>query len=305
MKSINFALLRAFHAVASQGSFTAAARLMRVTQPTVSQQIKLLEETCAVRLLDRSRRGVRVTELGAELFVITRRLFAAEQEATELLTGVTRLVGGRLAVGADSPFHVMKLISAFQQEHPGPEIALSVGNSTTILAALLSTRLDVAVIADLPGDARLFAIPLRRDPVLAMLPAGHRLAGLGSVTLADMARERLILREKGSVTRAVVERALADREIMPGAVMEIESREAVREAVAGGLGLGFVSAAETMPDPRIALLPVAGAQLEIDEFVVCLRERRRLAIVRAFLQTAEQAALSQSAKAASGAKASF
>lgn len=290
MKSINIALLRSFHHVALHGSFSRAARVMNVTQPTLSQQVKLLEETYGVRLLERTGRGVQPTTLGKALFEITHRLFEIEQEAAELLTGAKRLTSGRILIGADGPFHVVPLIRRFQQLHPGPEVVLSLGNSTMILADLLSTKLDVVLVADLPGDSRLFAVPLRRDPVLAVLPAGHALARRRAVRLQDVTGELLLMREQGSVTRKVVERGFAELDLMPARVMEIGSREAVREAVAAGMGIGFVSASETMPDPRVALLPIYGVRMEIDEYAVCLRERRNLATVKAFLQVAQDAA---------------
>jgi aminoethylphosphonate catabolism LysR family transcriptional regulator len=290
MKSINIALLRSFHYVALQGSFSRAARVMNVTQPTLSQQVKLLEQTYGLRLLERTGRGVQPTTLGKALFEVTHRLFEIEQEAAELLTGAKRLTSGRILIGADGPFHVVPLIRRFQQLHPGPEVNLSLGNSTAVLADLLSTKLDVVLVADLPGDSRLFAVPLRRDPVLALLPAGHALARRRALQLQDLSGELLIMREFGSVTRKVVERGFAEADLVPGRMMEIGSREAVREAVAAGIGIGFVSASETMPDPRVALLPIHGVRMDIDEYAVCLRERRNLATVKAFLQVAQDAA---------------
>ena len=263
---------------------------MNVTQPTMSQQVKLLEATYGVRLMERTGRGVLLTPLGKALFDITQRLFEIEQEATELLTGAKRLTSGRLLIGADGPFHVVPLIRRFQQLHSGLEVVLSLGNSAGILADLVATKLDVAVVAELPGDSRLFAIPLRRDPVLAILPAGHVMAQRRALRLQDIAGEMLIMREPGSVTRKVVERSFAEIDLAPNRVMEIGSREAVREAVAAGMGIGFVSASETMPDPRVALLPVYGVRMEIDEYAVCLQERRRLGAVKAFLQLAQEAA---------------
>ncbi|MDQ2103599.1 LysR substrate-binding domain-containing protein [Azospirillum isscasi] len=290
MKSINHAQLRAFHAVATEGSFTKAARLLHVTQPTLSQEVKALEEAHGVLLFDRTRRAVAPTEVGKALFAVTRRLFAAEQEAVELLAGVHHLEGGALAVGADGPFHAVPLIAGFTRRHPGPTVTLSVGNSRTLLQGLLDTRIDVAVLADVPGDSRLYVVPLRRDPVKVLLPRGHRLARQRAVTLTDAAAERLVMRETGSMTRRLVEQALAAQDLVPAATLEIESREAVVEAVAAGLGIGFVSAAEFTADPRLVLLPFAGVTVEMDEYVVCLRERRRLAVVRAFLDLAREGA---------------
>jgi aminoethylphosphonate catabolism LysR family transcriptional regulator len=286
MKSINHALLRAFHAVATEGSFTRAAKLLNVTQPTLSQQVKQLEETYGVQLFERSGRGVAITDLGRNLFDLSRRLFSAEEEANELLTGVRAVAAGRLAVGADGPFHAVPLISAFAQRYPGPTVSLSVGNSRAVLEGLLETRFDAVVISDMPGDARLYAVPLRRDPVQVLAPKGHPVTRRRSVGLADILGYRLIMREKGSATRRAVEQALQELDLAPPDVMVIESREAVREAVAAGLGIGFISVAEMATDARLNLVPIHGSRIELDEFVVCLRERRRLAIVRAFLDVA-------------------
>jgi aminoethylphosphonate catabolism LysR family transcriptional regulator len=290
MASINITLLRAFHTVAAAGSFTAAAKLLGVSQPTLSQQVKQLEDSFGVLLLDRRRRQVGPTELGRALFETTRRLFSAEEEAAEVLTKVRSIAAGRLVVGADGPYHAIPLIREFSRLHPRPRISLTVGNSRRLVEGLLDTSLDVVLAAEAPADTRLHVVPLRRDPVRALVSRGHPLTARRWMGLKDLAGERLILREPGSVTRRLVEQALAAADVEPAETMEIESREAVHEAVAGGLGIGFVSAAETAPDPRVVLLSVHDARMEMDEFVLCLRDRRRLAIVRAFLDIAEAAA---------------
>ncbi|WP_207477844.1 LysR substrate-binding domain-containing protein [Arenibaculum pallidiluteum] len=290
MASINHAHLRAFHAVAAEGSFTRAARLLNVTQPTLSQEVRALEAAHGVTLLDRSRRSVTPTEIGQSLFAVTRRLFAAEQEALELLAGVRHLEGGTLAIGADGPFHAVPLLAAFARRHPGPTVTLSVGNSRNLLQGLLDTRIDVAVLAGDPADPRLAVLPFRRDPVMLLVPRDHRFAGWAAVPLDEIRAERLVQREQGSMTRLLVERALAEAGIVPAAVLEIESREAVLEAVAAGLGVGYVSAAEFVEDRRLSAVPIAGAPVVMEESVVCLRERRRLAVVRAFLDIARELA---------------
>jgi aminoethylphosphonate catabolism LysR family transcriptional regulator len=280
-------LLNAFHAVCAGGGFTRAAKLNNVSQPTLSQQVKLLEETYGVRLLERSARGVEPTKLGEQLFAITRRLCAAQAEAEELLSGARKLASGRLAIGADGPYHALPLIRAFEAAHPGPEVTLSVGNSDEILKRLFVTQLDVAVVSSGPGDPKLFVIPLRRDPIVAMTPSDWPLARRRSATLAELAKYRLILREQGSVTRREIERAFHEANLSPQRPMEVQGRESVREAVACGLGVGFVSRAELAPDSRIRVLAIDGARPEMHEYVICLRERRRLGVVRAFLDLAE------------------
>jgi LysR family transcriptional regulator, low CO2-responsive transcriptional regulator len=285
--------LRAFHAVARNGSFTQAARELNVSQPTLSAEVKALEDRYAVLAFLRSRRKVELTPFGDSLFAITRRLFAVEQEAIELLEGSRDLVEGQIHIGADGPFHAVPLIAAFSARHPGPRVKLSVGNAESITRDLLALRLDIAVLANPSIDPQFFAIPLGRDPIQLMLPAEHRLARQETVDVRELENETVLLREPGSMTRRVVEGELAELEIRLRSIVEIASREAQREAVAAGLGIAFVSLAEFPPDPRLKIRPLAGCRMKIDEYVICLRERRRLGIVRSFLAVAEVASHSQ------------
>lgn len=287
---INLMQLRAFHAVATQASFTLAARTLGLTQPTLSQSVKALEERYGVLLFERSSRRVQPTEMGRRLFQLTTRLFDTEQEAATLLEGSAQLARGLLQLGADSPYYVMPLIAEFDQRHPQVEIRLSIGNAGAVLEDLSEARLDVALLSNPPVDPRFHIVPLYRDPVRLMLPAGHPLAVSDAVPVAALAGRRLVMRETGSMTRRTVERGLAEAEIAPGAVFEVTGREAVQEAVALGLGLGFISAGEVRPDPRIAVRPLADCTWHTDEYVLCQRDRRRFPAIRAFIALAVAAA---------------
>lgn len=295
---MNLMQLRAFHAVATQASFTLAARTLGLTQPTLSQSVKALEERYGVLLFERSSRRVQPTEMGRRLFQLTTRLFDTEQEAAMLLEGSAQLARGLLQLGADSPYYVMPLIAEFDRRHPRVEIRLSIGNAGAVLEDLSEARLDVALLSNPPVDPRFHIVPLYRDPVRLMLPAGHPLAAGDAVPVAALAGQRLVMRETGSMTRRTVERGLAEAEIAPAGVFEVTGREAVQEAVALGLGLGFISAGEIRPDPRVAVRPLADRAWHTDEYVLCQRDRRRFPAIRAFIELAVAAAgLSPSAPA--------
>jgi len=287
---MNYAQLRAFHPVAREGSFPRAARALRVTQPTLSAQVKALEDGYGVRLLERRGRGTALTELGHALFALTARLFAIEDEAAALLADTRELARGHLKIGADGPFHAVPIMAEFKRRHGGIRLALTIGNSDEVLQGLLDYRSDVAVLAKVPDDARLFVIPLRRDRIVVFVPRTHAWARRRDLALADLAGCELVLREQGSVTREVFWRALADAGIAPGPVMEIESREAVHEAVAAGLGVGAIFESELGDDPRLVTLPVRDAALDVGEYIVCRQDWRRLRVVRAFLDVAEELA---------------
>src|SRR6516225_8196959 len=159
--------LRAFHAVATAGSFTEAARALGVSQPAVSMAVRGLEEAYGVELLTRGRR-VEPTELGRALLEVVRPLFAIEVEAAELLGQASGLLRGHLRVGADAPYVVVPVLAAFHREHPGVTLSLSLGNSTEVLRDLLEGRTDVAALSDRADDARLFAVPASRSRQVVM-----------------------------------------------------------------------------------------------------------------------------------------
>lgn len=287
---MNLAQLRAFHAVALEGSFTTAARALSVTQPTVSSQVKTLEDSYGIRLFDRRGRRVVVTELGKTLFAITRRLYALEEEAEDVLAAARKLEHGHIKVGADGPHHIIPILAAFASRYPALEVSLAMGNADKVLHDLRHQQIDVAVLAKVDDDPQLHAILYRRSPLVLFVPRNHPWAKRTSIRLKEIADQRMILREAASVTRQIFQSALAEAGVRPQAVMQIESREAVREAVAAGLGIGVVSQAEFDYDKRLTKLRVRDARMEITEHVVCLEERRRLRIVRAFLDVAGQVA---------------
>jgi DNA-binding transcriptional LysR family regulator len=169
------------------------------------------------------------------------------------------------------------------RRYPGIQVSLTVGNSAELARALFEHRIDVAVLANIAGDARLHAKPLRRDRLVAFVARSHPWSRRRRVDLADLAGQRLVLRELGSATRRLFETAMARRGIALGEVLDMNSREAVRETVAAGLGVGVVSASEFGRDSRIKAIELAGEDLAMTEYVVCLAERRELRLVRAFL----------------------
>lgn len=279
--------LRAFHWVAREGSFTQAARALSISQPTLSAEVKALEERYGLLLFQRERRGVSMTDTGRTLYEITHRLFAAEQEALELLSGHRTLTGGTLNIGADGPVQAIPLLAEFTRLHPGVKLRLSLGNTETIRRDLLDMRLDVAILATPTIDPRLTGLPLGRDRVVLMLPRTHRLAEYAEIPPQELLAERVLMREPGSMTRRVMERVLAEAELALPDMVEIASRETQLAAVRAGMGVAFICEAEFNHDPVLTTRPLRGLKPELDEYLLCLRDRSRLGIVRAFLAVAE------------------
>ncbi|RMD60975.1 MAG: LysR family transcriptional regulator [Alphaproteobacteria bacterium] len=290
MTSINHAHLRAFHAVAAEGGFSRAAGVLNVSQPTLSGQVRALEERYGVKLFERRGRGIELTGIGRALFDVTRRLFAQEAAAEQVLISARELTSGQLRVGADAPYHVIPILAAYNRRYPGVHLSLTFGNSERVLDDLLRRRCDVAVLADLEPDPRLHAVPFRRDRLIAFVERGHPWVTRRSIRFAELAGQKVVLREVGSRTRAIFERAAAEAAIHPAQILEIGSREGVREAVAAGLGIGIVFESEFGHDTRLHRLRVRDIDLKAVEVAACLNERRALRAVRAFFTVLAQIA---------------
>jgi LysR family transcriptional regulator, low CO2-responsive transcriptional regulator len=287
---MNLTQIRAFHVVASAGSFSLAARTEGLSQPTLSAQVKALEATYGVGLFNRRGRGVQMTPAGQSLFAITTRLFAAGEEAHALLAGSRDLTRGHLRVSADSAYHVIPILAELKKRHKGLTFTLKIDNSAEVLAHLIGNTADVAVMAKVTSDPRIHSMKLREDRLILFVPRKHPFATRRRMRLSDLAGRDIVVRERGSITREVFEAGLAAAGIVPGSLIEVQTREAVRETVGAGFGIGVVFDSEFGADPRFHPITVADGDLNVGEYVACLEDRRRLALVRAFLDVARQIA---------------
>jgi len=280
--------LRSFHAVARAGGFTGGAKLLHISQPTVTTQVRFLEETYGIELFYRRGHKVSLTPLGEQLFELAQRIFALEGETVHLLEDSGELKSGHLRVGAVGPFHVTEMLARFNQRFPGVEVSVRVGNSENVLASLVEYRTDVAVLAQFASDPRFHSVPYSRHPVVIFVHRSHRFAKRASIRISDLAGERMILREEGSTTRKALDDALKKAGVAPRVVMEIGSREAIREAVIKGVGIGAVSEIEFIPDSALRKVTVRDAEMYTHAHVVCLAERRAARFPKAFFDIVEE-----------------
>ncbi|MCH7634914.1 MAG: LysR family transcriptional regulator [Proteobacteria bacterium] len=283
---MNFTQLKSFHAVATAGGFTKAGKLLGLSQPAITIQVRALEEAYGVSLFHRNSQGVSLTDLGHKLHGVTSRIFGLIDEAEDIVAAEAALTDGHLKVGADGPYFVMDLLAAFTARYPGVRVTADMGNTETLLEQLSDYRTDVAMLTAVVLDPAYYAIPYGFQTAVVFVHRDHEWAGRKSIKLGDLDRQPMILREPPSITRRVLESALEGTDITPRVVMELGSREAVREAVAAGLGIGVVFEAELGRDDRLCSLAVADRDLGCWEYAVCLKERRNLRMVQAFLDLA-------------------
>ena len=284
---VSYTQIRSFHAVASTGGFTAASKVLHVGQPTITGQVRALEDFYGVELFYRRGRRVELTATGRELYAVTQRMEILEKEAQEILQSAGGFKSGHLRIGAVGPFHVTEMLAVFHERYPDLEITVTVRNSQEILESLLSFKVDVAVLSQTEEDPRLLAVPFCQEPLVVFVHSGHPWASRETLRIEELEDQDVILREPGSTTRRAFEKALKQTGVTIRPVMEIGSREAVWMAVAKGLGIGVVSNLEFMPHPDLRKLSFENADVHTHAHVVCLRERRDSRMINEFFQIVE------------------
>jgi aminoethylphosphonate catabolism LysR family transcriptional regulator len=304
---MNITHVLAFHRVAAAGSFTLAARLSGVSQPTLSAQVRALERATGVALFERTGRRIRLTAPGQVLIAATTRLDEALSEVDRVLRGSRSTPPGSLRVSADSAVHVLPVLAELKRKSNLFSFSIRIDNSAEVIAHVLNDEADVGVMASPATDPRLFAVKIRHDRLVLLVGARDALARRRSVRVANLAGRDLVVRERGSITREVLEGRLQRERIATGQVFDVATREAVLEAVAAGFGVGVVFASEAGRDARLRALPITDTDLSVAEYAICRVERRRLGLVARFLDSAQQVALRSNwlADPARGAESAF
>lgn len=279
--------LRSFHAVAREGGFTAASKVLNIGQPTVTEQVKSLELKFGVELFHRRGRTVSLTETGQRLLEITQDVFGHEDEAIDFLATARDLKHGKLKLGGVGPPVVMELLDNFQSAYPNIQISVFIGHGNRVLRSLIDFETDAAILAHIEDDPELVYIPYTQSNVVLFVNSDHPWADRDEIGIRELAGQKVILREQTSTTRQAIESAVADAGIEFGSVMEINSREAVMEGIIRGLGVGAVSELEYVPHERLRAIRIADADVYISFFVVCLRSRQNRPLIKRFLEVAK------------------
>ncbi len=264
--ALNLHHLRVFATVAEQESFSRAAVALRLSQPAVSKTVQQLERQVGLGLFDRTGRSPRLTDAGSVLFARARELFGVERVAEEELGAMRGLERGILRVGASTTvatYFLPSLLARFREEHPSIALRVLSANTRAIARRLLEGRLDIALVEGPVSHDRISVLPWREDELVVIAPATHRLVRKRRVVVTDLAGEPFILREPGSGTRVVAEAALAAYGVRPSATVQLGSTEAIKQAVAAGLGLAVVSlaaAADQLALGYITVVNLRGVQ---------------------------------------------
>ncbi|HVI06548.1 MAG TPA: LysR substrate-binding domain-containing protein, partial [Sphingomicrobium sp.] len=270
----NYQHLRAFHAIATDGGISRAARRLNVSQPTLSQQLKALEERHGVTLFESRKVPLALTAAGRELFALTGKLFTIVSDIGDLLDMTSGVDAGMLRLGSDNPYYAAKIVSLLHSRYPQTKVQVRMGNAREVMCWLSDAHVDAALASEPPADGAFSYVPLGCDQLMCALPPGHALAAQDAVPLKAFAQETLLLREPTSKTRAFIESALADACVVPLDVIELQGRETIREGIALGLGIGVFYSTECPPDARIIYRPVDTAErdYQLRNYLVCQSE---------------------------------
>ena len=281
------AKLRAFLAVAQHGSFSAAARALGLSQPTLTMQVQALEQKHKVALFHRRGHRIELSSVGEQLLPIARQLAALEVEAYNLMHDCGELTSGQLKLGAVGPFHVIEMVDAYRRRYPKVDVSIRMGNSAQVIADLENYIIDIGVLARVHDAPDFVTLPYARHAIILFVHLDHPFARRKSVALKELADQPLLQREEGSSTRRALTAALQEAGVTPRIAMEIGSREALREAAARGIGIGVVSEAEFIPDARFRPVRIDGDPAHTETHLYCLKERRESLLLSSFFEVAQ------------------
>jgi DNA-binding transcriptional LysR family regulator len=254
--------LAVFEASARLGCYTSAARELHLAQPTVSTQIRKLTDALGVPLFEQVGKRMHPTEAGRRLQAACGEILASLSRLEDDLASLRSLESGRfsLAAGSSAGRLASRLLATFAREHPRLEVSLRIHNRAALLERMQSDGDDLYLFVNPPREG---VVSQRILPhALAVVAApGHALANGGRVAFAALAREPIVLRERGSGARGVVEEQFRSRGFEPNVRLELPSDDAIEEAVRAGVGIAVLPDVDHARDGLVAL-PVEGFPVE-------------------------------------------
>lgn len=241
--NITFRQLRLFLALADTGSVSAAAKALHVTQPTASMQLREVSQAVGLPLYELVGRKIHLTEVGLELAATARAMSQAWESFEQGVDALKGLARGKLrvAVVSTAKYFMPRLIGSFCKKHPDIDVSLEILNRDGVVQRLRERRDDLYIMSMPPPDMDLRDEVFMPNPIVVVVAASDPLAKQASIELPELAGRRFILREKGSGTRMAGDQHFRKARFKPDIRLELGSNEAVKEAVAGGLGIGVLS----------------------------------------------------------------
>lgn len=280
--------LKALDALEQAGSFAGAAERLGLTQPAVSIQLRKLQAAHGVKLFWRCGRHLEFSALGSDLVLKARKILGLIEDFEGTLASAGELRSGRLDIGLSCHYLVMDLLAVFMERYPGIQVKAKIGDSVTLVEDVLACRLDLAEITGGVPDDRMVNFVYSDQAIVLFVSEHHPWARRPSIDAAELNGQDMVARHATSMTRQLFKRRLNHHGIHPRVVMELDSWEAMKEAVAAGIGFGIALEDEFIHDPRLIGIPVSDLDLSARQYVICLPEFEHLRPVQAFFDVAKK-----------------
>jgi DNA-binding transcriptional LysR family regulator len=287
---MNLNHLALFHAVTKEGSVSRAAERLLISQPAISKQLRQLEKSLSVRLLERHRRGMRPTTEGELLESYARRIFALVEETERVMDELHSLQRGQVRIGASTTAAVYLLpdwFVRFRKAYPGIQLHSEIASSEILASRLMEGSLDMVVTEGEVSNELLDAKIVRQDRLVTIVPPDHPLRRKRKVSAAMLCQEPFIVRETRSETRSLVERKFADRGLVIKPVMSLGSTEAIKRAVAARMGVAVVSEMSAELEVRakkLAIVPLSDLTIRRPVYLVIRRQSHISQCAKVFCQ---------------------
>ena len=289
IKNASLRQLQVFEAVARNLSFTRAAEELFTTQPTVSIQLKQLTDIVGQPLLEQVGKKIYLTDTGRELLKVCREIFDGLDRFEMLVSDMKGVKAGklRLAVITTAKYFVPRLLGIFCQRYPGIDVSLKVTNRERVLQRMADNMDDLYVLGQPPEHMDVEFEPFLENPLVVLAPSSHPLAGMKNISPQRLVEEQFLMREAGSGIRLATEQFFGERGLKLKVRMELGSNEAIKQAVAGGLGVAVLSAhtlALEHSSEALAILDVVGFPIRRHWYLAHQKDKQLSVVAQTFLE---------------------
>ena len=289
IKNASLRQLQVFEAVARNLSFTRAAEELFTTQPTVSIQLKQLTDIVGQPLLEQVGKKIYLTDTGRELLKVCRDIFDGLDRFEMLVSDMKGVKAGklRLAVITTAKYFVPRLLGVFCQRYPGIDVSLKVTNRERVLQRMADNMDDLYVLGQPPEHMDVEFEPFLENPLVVLASSSHPLAGMKNISPQRLVEEQFLMREAGSGIRLATEQFFGERGLKLKVRMELGSNEAIKQAVAGGLGIAVLSAHTLVLEhssDALAILDVAGFPIRRHWYLAHQKDKQLSVVAQTFLE---------------------
>jgi DNA-binding transcriptional LysR family regulator len=293
---INLNQLRVFYHVAKNLSFTKAAGKLFITQPAVTAQVKLFEEWCDLKFFKKRGRGICLTAEGEALYAHACKIFEYEKDIENVIDDMRHLKKGTLRIGTTKTyarFLMPFMMQHFHDKYPQISIHLNEGSSLEMIHSLIELKNDIGIITKVVDHPDIEFTPFSEEELIPILSPGHPLAGAAFATVEQLAKEPVIMREKGSGTRKYVNALFERHHCTPNILMETSNSEFIKHLVQRGDGISFlvkVSVYRDIQEKRLVTVPLKDEKFYLDASISYLKNQPLSLSARAFLDTLDNLA---------------